>query len=381
MNNQRKLRVCYFGTYRKNYSRNRIMIEGLLQNGVDVVECHETLWRGIGDRIQITGGGWLNPRFWIRVLQAYLQLLRKYYKIGEYDVMVIGYPGQFDVYIGRLLSRIANKPLVWDIFMSIYLIAIERELDKKNPLTINWLRRVEGFGLSLPNILIQDTCFYAEWLSATYNISLSKFRIVPTGADDRLFRPNETSETKHDDFQILYYGTYIPNHGVDYIIEAAKILSSNSNLQFIMIGDGPTKRKAIRKTSEYHLRNIQFVPWLDTKDLVIQISRADLCLGVFGSTPQSMMTIQNKIFECLAMKKPVISGDSEVIRASLSHDKNIFICERENPIALAEAIYHLYIHPIDRNRIAENGYELFKENYSLKMIGQYFADHIENLVL
>jgi hypothetical protein len=27
--NERPLRVCYFGTYRAEYSRNRIMIEGL----------------------------------------------------------------------------------------------------------------------------------------------------------------------------------------------------------------------------------------------------------------------------------------------------------------------------------------------------------------
>ena len=37
------MRVCYFGTYRAEYSRNQIMIEGLRRNGVEVIECHETL--------------------------------------------------------------------------------------------------------------------------------------------------------------------------------------------------------------------------------------------------------------------------------------------------------------------------------------------------
>ena len=37
------LRVCYFGTYRAEYSRNRIMMEGLRKNGVEVIECHENL--------------------------------------------------------------------------------------------------------------------------------------------------------------------------------------------------------------------------------------------------------------------------------------------------------------------------------------------------
>ena len=43
---RRKLRVCYFGTYRANYSRNQILIAGLRAQGVTVFETHATLWLG-----------------------------------------------------------------------------------------------------------------------------------------------------------------------------------------------------------------------------------------------------------------------------------------------------------------------------------------------
>jgi len=68
------LRVCYFGTYRADYSRNQIMIEGLRRSGVTVFECHEQLWRNIEDRVQVASGGWLQPRFWWRLLSTYWQL-------------------------------------------------------------------------------------------------------------------------------------------------------------------------------------------------------------------------------------------------------------------------------------------------------------------
>jgi len=45
------MRVCYFGTYDLNYSRNRILIEGLERNGIDVVECHVPLWQGTSDKV------------------------------------------------------------------------------------------------------------------------------------------------------------------------------------------------------------------------------------------------------------------------------------------------------------------------------------------
>jgi hypothetical protein len=126
------LTVCYFGSYRKNYSRNQMMIAGLRMNGVIVKECHETLWHGIEDRVRVASGAWKEPGFWRRFVAAYWHLLKKYRKIGDYDVMVVGYPGQFDVLLARVLTWLKRKPLAWDIFMSIYLITIERGLDQQS---------------------------------------------------------------------------------------------------------------------------------------------------------------------------------------------------------------------------------------------------------
>ena len=137
------LRVCYFGTYRAEYSRNRILIEGLRRNGVQVIECHERLWDGIEDRVETVQGGWKRPGFWWRVATVYARLLRRYWQIGgAYDVLVVGYPGQLDVFLARLLTWLQRKPLVWDIFMSIYLIALERGLDAKSRLGVDLLRRL-----------------------------------------------------------------------------------------------------------------------------------------------------------------------------------------------------------------------------------------------
>ena len=147
------MRVCYFGTYRSEYARNQIVIEGLRRNGVEVFELHETLWHGIEDRVQVTVGGWRNPGFWVRLLKTYLRLLGRH-RSCDYDVMMVGYPGQFDIYLARILTRIRGKPLVWDIFMSIYLIAKERSLDLRSPFTVAALRKVEKYACKLPDRLI-----------------------------------------------------------------------------------------------------------------------------------------------------------------------------------------------------------------------------------
>ena len=57
------------------------------------------------------------------------------------------------------------------------------------------------------------------------------------------------------------------------------------------------------------------------------------------------MTVQNKIYEGLAMAKPVITGDSPAVRRNLTPGENIWVCRREDPQALAEAIRTLFEHP------------------------------------
>ena len=86
----RPLRVCYFGTWRPRYSRNLIMIQGLREQGVEVYECHASLWRGIEDRVEVATGGWFHPVFVGRMVRATLRLVRRYLAAPQHDVVVVG---------------------------------------------------------------------------------------------------------------------------------------------------------------------------------------------------------------------------------------------------------------------------------------------------
>lgn len=368
------LRVLYFGTYRANYSRNRILIEGLRRNGVQVMECHETLWHGVEDRVQAVSGGWKHPSFWWRIFRAYARLLWKYRQIDDYDVMVVGYPGHLDVFLARLLTWLHGKPLVWDIFMSIYLIALERGLESKSRFGVSALRQVERLACHLPNRLVIDTKEYARWFEQTHNVPGERFTLIPTGADDRIFRPLATSSLKSrgDLFQVLYYGSFIPNHGVLTIVEAAKLLAKIPDIRFEFVGHGPLRKEAEQLAVQLQLANVAFTDWLAPEILRRRIAQADLCLGAFGNTPQSLMTVQNKIYECLAMARPVTTGDGPAIREAMIHGQHIWLCPRENPKALAEAIQVLRAQPELRKALGRQGHTLFLKSYTVQRNGERF---------
>jgi glycosyltransferase involved in cell wall biosynthesis len=375
----RPLRVCYFGTYRAAYSRNQIMIEGLRRNGVEVIECHEPLWRGIKDRVRAASGGWLRPAFVARVVRTYVKLLRAYRKVGDYDVMVLGYPGQLDVYLARILAWLRHRPLVLDVFMSLYLIASERGLVAQHPTTARFIYWLEKLACLLPDRLILDTAEYVAWFQSTYGVSPDRFRLVPTGADNRVFRVVENEGVDDGVLHVVYYGTFIPNHGIECIVEAARTLADDDKICFELIGQGPEREKAVALARRYGLSNVTFIDWLSRGELLRRVARADICLGAFGTTPQSIMTIQNKIYEGLAMGKPVVTGDAPAIRAALRHGEHVYLVERANPGDLATALLTLQSDPALRQRLAHQGRQKFLQEYSVEHIGERMQSHLAEL--
>jgi glycosyltransferase involved in cell wall biosynthesis len=356
-----------------------MMIAGLRLNGVIVSECHQSLWRGIDDRVRIASGNWVKPSFWWRIFTTYWRLLQSYLHTGEYDVLIVGYPGQLDVFLARILSWLKRKPLVLDVFMSIYLISVERGLDRLNPFSIKLLHFLEWAALKVPDRLILDTDEYVQWFEKNYKTSARRFRLVPTGADDRIFHPGPNALPKDGKFRVLYSGTYIPNHGVMFMVEAAKILSNHHEIVFQFIGNGPELEQARAFAAQNQLVNVNFIEWMEKERLVEHIRRADVCLGAFGTTPQSMMTVQNKIYEAIAVEKPLISGDSPAARDVFTHGENIYLCQRGSGSAIAEAILTLFKDPTLQTKIADNGYSLFKKKYDLLHNGQRYKLILEEM--
>ena len=378
------MKICYFGTYRANYSRNQIMIAGLRAAGVEVVTCHVPLWHGIEDREAVASGRWFSLAFVKRLWTTYSKLLTGYFALrGRYDVLVLGYPGQLDVFLARLLTWFDRKPLVLDLFMSIYLIAQERNLTAKSRLSINLLRLLERVACRLPDRLISDTAAYRAWHCQTHGLRPEKFRLVPTGADDRIFQPAASlpsSAGSPAPFRIVYYGTFIPNHGLETIVAAARLLKDQPDIVFELIGDGPDKARAEQLAADNGLTNITFPGWLEKADLLRRAGTADLLLGAFGTTPQSLMTVQNKIYEGLAMARPVLTGSAPTVAQTLTHGEHLYLCRRSDPADLAQAIYRLKADSALRQRLAESGYQYFSQNFALYQLGLKYAAHLRELV-
>lgn len=370
------MKILYFGTYDQNYSRNRIIIDGLRAVGVEVIECHSPFWRGTDDKVAAASNGWHWISMGLRALKAYLILLKAYWPLRQdYDVMMLGYTGQLDVFPARGLTWLARRPLVLDVFISLYLTAFERGL--KAHRLLRWLEYV---AYRLPDRLVVEADEYREWMVETFRLNPAAFVSIPLGADDRRFTLAHR-RTPDKLFRVLYYGKYIPLHGVEYIIQAAHLLRGYPDIVFELVGHGPMRSVAEALAGELGLEQVIFTDWIDPVDLPEYAGRADVLLGVFSNSDQSTRIIPNKVYEALALGCPLITGDSPTARSRLTHGTHAYLIERCNPSALAQAILDLRAEPALRLRLAENGRRLFDESYCLVAIGRKLSEDLQQFTL
>jgi glycosyltransferase involved in cell wall biosynthesis len=369
------MRVCYFGTYDRGNHRNDIILAGLRANGVEVVECHTGLWESTEDKVESVKGGFLHLTLLKRVLRVYIDLLSKYRQVGRYDVMVVGHTGHFDVFVAKPLSMLAHRPLVFDLHISLHGTIVEdRKLVEPGSLFARLIYAVDKYACLLADMVLLDTEAHIKHFGSKFGIETSKFRRLFVGANDVHYQPLPRTEA-NDVFKVLYYGKYIPLHGVEYIVQAARELAEYTDIRFEFVGAGQVYPQARALASEFGLSNIKWIEWLPPEQLVHRIGDADVCLGIFGTSPKAGLVVPSKVYVGLAMKKAVVTGDSPAVREILSHSENVLLCRMGDGDALAREILRLRNDPLLCQKIASNGYKLFRQQFSSQAIGQCAKDY------
>lgn len=346
------MKVLYFGSYDPNYSRNRILIEGLRLNGVEVLECRDN-----------------SPG-----LRKFFQLYKKYKPLRDkYDVMVVGFLGQQIVPFARLLTR---KPIIFDAFLSLY---DSNVWDRKtvNPTSFRalyyWL--LDWISMKLADVVLFDTNQHINYVSNEFGIKKDKFRRIFVGTDDSIFYPRERAS--NNVFVVHFHGSFIPLQGVDFILRAAKLLE-NEKVKFNILGRGQTYSDNKKIASELGLKNVDFIESVKYDKLPEYINIGDVCLGIFGKTSKAFRVIPNKIYEYSAMQKAIITLDTPAIRELFEGDDLVLI-KNSKPEYLASSIVELKNNVDFRMKLAKNAKGKVLKLATPRLLGEELRQIIKQL--
>lgn len=333
------------------YARGAILHKGLKQNGLDSI-------------VFLGTGALKYPKIVLRVLK------------NDYDCLIA--TGTLTFLFSRIFCR---KPIVFDAFISNYdTLVCDRKTVKKGSFKARLAFMGDKYSCALSDAALFDTRQHLDYFVSEFGLERhkDKFSVIEVGADDETFRPGG-EKTGGGPFRILFYGNYIPLHGVEYIIRAAKILEQEKDMAFELLGSGQTLAESKRLAQELGLRGISFGDARIDSDPQRYIGGADVCLGIFGDTGKALRVIPTKAFQIIAMGKPLITGDSPASRQVFTDKKNVILCKMANPQALADSILLLKRDAGLRARIAAGGLALYKERYTPKSLGGKLKVILNNL--
>jgi len=376
------LSVLYFGIYSKGpeYPRNRNIILALRRAGVRVDEAHASLAGSFSQRLAVARSPLRAAGFLFRLLGSYFSLTLAFLKAGRHQVVLVGHPGHFHVHLARILRALFSPGslLVLDVYIPLYNALVEdRGLFRPSSLPARFLHRFEGSCCRAADLCLLDTHEHGRYLAGEY--------ALPPGRVSRVL-VGPTVEGKFDPppplppgpaFTVLYFGTYIPLHGVEIILQAARECGDDPGIRFILLGDGQLRRATEESARALGLANVEFQPWCPPDELPGRIRAAHLSLGVFGTTDKASRVIPSKVFDICAVGAPFVTADTPAIREAFRHGENAFLIPPGDAPALAAAVRLLKGDPDLRRRLGAMALSTARDAFSPGAIGSEMAGELK----
>jgi glycosyltransferase involved in cell wall biosynthesis len=339
------MKICYFGIYNPDFSRNRIYQKGLRENGVEIIECRD------------------NSRGFLKFVRLFL----KHWKIrNDYDVMIVGYPGHIVVPLAKIISK---KKVVFDALCTMYEgVYMSRKQGSEWSLKVIYIKMVDWLAVRFADIVLVESENQRKYFEEKFGQS-QKYKVVYTGADDEIYYRDE-SVVKKEKFTVVFRGKFLPEAGVKYVVEAAWILS-DKDVDFLIIGNGFLEREVKLQIEGLKLKNLEWISeYLSDDELREKMSECHISLGQFENHERLSRTIPHKCFESLAMGLPYVTAKASAVAEILEDNKTGFFVHTADWQDLASKILQLKNSPALLEQVSKNEINLFKEKFSPKVLAE-----------
>ena len=301
-------------------------------------------------------------------------LSRLPFKMLGQDFYFVSYMGHFLVILMRLFTK---KPIVFDFYLSIYdMMCNDRKVYSPDSFLGKLTYWIEKRSLEKADYVIVDTNKLIESLSNMYGVSPDKFVRVPLTINEENVVKKEVERYK-EEFTVLYVGSYIPLHGTEVIIEAARILQEqNEELFFLMIGQGPDHAKCKALAEKYHLKNIEFKGFMTLEELNYYYNAADINLGLFSTGERANSVVLNKTNDSFRVGKPHLTLETDAMKEAFSDNEDIFYTKDNSPETLAKRIVEIKNDKPLLEKVGENALRSYDDKLSNAKAAQIMNEKI-----
>jgi glycosyltransferase involved in cell wall biosynthesis len=306
-------------------------------------------------------------------------------KIGDVDIIMCESPPLFLGYSALYLKRKKKAKLIFNV-SDLW----PESAEKLGVVTNKWMLKL-AYRLE-KKLYHKSILVTGQTQGICKNINM-RFPLVktfwlPNGADVSYYNPltvtsnwrieNGFAET---DILYLYAGIIGLAQGLEIILKAAEIVKSNPSIKFILLGSGPEKEKLLSIKNEKQLSNVYFFDAVSKLQMPQIVKASDVSIIPLRKLELFLGAIPSKIFENLAMEKPVILAvDGEARELFVNQGKCALYSEPENIEDLIHNILLLSNNKALRIQLGEKGRIYVEQNYNRDIISQKFYLILNKLI-
>ncbi len=299
-------------------------------------------------------------------------------KLPNPGTIIISSPSLFPVIIGRVWSKKYKAKLIFEV----------RDLW---PLTLKYLGNLSSlhplmmFMQLFENYAYKYSDYVVSVLSGSKNYMIEKglredkFFCIPNGIDLEELKNIKPLAEKirtqipSDKFIVGYAGAIGKANALEYLIDSAFIVKNNSQIHFVLVGNGDAKQKLIEKANG--LSNITFIETIDKREVQSMLSFFDInYIGWHKEKLYAFGISANKLYDYMFSGKPILhsveTNDDIVKKAKCG-----ISVEPENPHAISTAILKFTNMSIEeRKDMGQNGKQYVLQYHTYEILAKQYIE-------
>jgi glycosyltransferase involved in cell wall biosynthesis len=348
------------------------------QGDVDVLRCHvsESYNSGFAGRL------WGYFSFMFSSLWGGLFKVK-----GKYDVVIVTSPPLFVGVSGYLISLFKRIPFVFEIRDLWPESAIDTGV-LTNKAIIKMAYWFEAFVYKRAKLINVLTPAFYKVLRDKKNVPEEKLIMIPNASDFSLSESllnnfDRESFRKLHDLEDRFVITYVGAHGVanhlQQILEAGKVLE-DTNVLFLLIGQGMEKERLMLLAKEMNVTNVRFIDSVPKAEVFKYILASEMGTSVLKRVDTFKTIYSNKTFDYMSCKTPILMAIDGVSRELVETAQAGSYVEPENIAEFDRVIRGYLNHPEKLIFEGENGYQYAKLNFDRTVLAKRYLEKIKEII-
>lgn len=301
-------------------------------------------------------------------------------KLGNYDFLMVESPPLFLGYSAMRLSKKLKAKMIFNV-SDLWPESAEKMGIVNNQRMLKMAYKLEAKCYKRAHLVTGQTMGIVDNIHQRFPEVRTFW--LPNGVDVHFYQPDliEAGDfrlragLKSTDIVFFYGGILGHAQGLSVVLEAAKKIEQHVHIKIVLQGAGPELEKLLELKDNLKLENVVFMPPVEKIQMPSILKEIDVALVPLRKLDIFEGAIPSKIFEALAMKKPLLLGvDGEARRHFIEKAQAGFFFEPENVEDLAEKLVEMAANPQQIERMGERARDYVSAHFNRDNIAEKFYD-------